>query len=116
MMFNNINKNKKFAFIYGLKHPDTGKIIYVGKTFNPIQRYIQHSYCKQTSKISRLWGKLKEDGKNMVLYIFEMIENKGKEYVKDKERYWIKQMVESGCILLNKVYPNASNPNKSHSL
>ena len=98
----NINRHRKFAFIYGLKNKFNGDILYVGRAVNPVQRYKAHLYGRDTSwqrkKLLRLSGDCRP-----ILYLFEMLDNI-KEKVLERERYWIKFCVEKGYPLMNRMY------------
>lgn len=90
-------------YIYGLVCPDSGKVMYVGKSANPTVRYNQHVYgpeLNSTPKKSNWLKQLKDNGKEPGLIILEECDD---AVCSLRESYWIKHYLQVNPDLTNMV-------------
>ncbi len=88
------------VFIYTLEHPVTQEIRYVGKTRNPAARLKEHrrEYLNPKSHKVNWVRQLRSEKLRPVLKILdEVVESEWHFW----EKYWIEQMRQWGCRLLN---------------
>ena len=91
------------VYIYGLCDPGSATIRYVGKTVNPKSRLAQHLYKKRQTVYGMnpcaAWiDELKRSEKRPDLII---LEETTEEEWEQKEREWIKTLIDQGSELLN---------------
>jgi len=103
MISKKYNKTKTYCFIYGLIHPETREVLYIGKAYDPLNRYAYHSRSKSIADqpIHRYINKMhKVLGKIPNLYLFEIANH---VVAKERECYWINKFLIEGHPLKNKV-------------
>lgn len=85
------------VYIYNLKHPETNKVYYVGQTRALDERYYSHCINPKTKT-----GKEIKDKK--LKPIIETLEIVDKKIAKDREKYWVKYLLNEGHELENIVF------------
>lgn len=87
------------AVIYGLTHPETGELRYIGWTQNPLQRRLKAHWNSVSSgsqdPVHKWMRKLKSGGLKPVAVILEEVESI------DREIHWIRVKRAEGARLLN---------------
>jgi len=87
----------KTIYIYGLIRPQEKNIRYVGKSVNPKRRLYQHIFNARNNKPNNLhllrWiKKIINDG---LLPEYIILEECNKKNWKEKEKYWIKELIKN---------------------
>ncbi len=88
-------------FIYYLLDPLTGKIRYVGKTYDPQHRFGAHLRDKGKSRKSNWIKSLISKRSKPVMEILEEVEDDDDTKWQDSERFWIALFKSCGASLLN---------------
>jgi hypothetical protein len=104
--------------IYALVDPRDNIIRYVGISDDVAYRYHEHVSCIRTNRQEKSWMReLQGLGLSPILRILETIEKTGNEraVARERERYWIDEMLRLGYPLLNvfgnrKAYPQRRMP------
>lgn len=95
-------------YIYKLVDPRTNKPFYVGMTNNPKHRFNQHLSIYHTTRIKEaIIQEIRAQGFHPIMEISEEINEiptnwkEPRKYVKAREEYWIKKLVDEGFQLVN---------------
>lgn len=86
-------------YLYVLLCPDTGKVRYVGKTYLPLFRELQHRYGYGNSPIDRWKRRLGAADKRVVFRIIEELSDSSQ--AKWREHWWIRYFRHQGQPILN---------------
>lgn len=99
-------------YIYALTDPDTGEARYIGRTTNPLARYMNHTQTWSTpGKEKREWtNDLKRQGKAPGMVVIDRCATR--DEAKQRETELIVQLKEAGVNLLNQRHKGCSNPYK----
>jgi hypothetical protein len=95
---------QELVFIYTLTDPRNNEVRYVGKTFDPKQRYYDHTCEPTTRKMNkrRSWIKsLQNLELKPTLEIIETLENATEQEWSWAEQFWIETLRFYGCRLTN---------------
>ena len=87
------------VYIYGLTHPKTGELHYVGKSILPGWRLIQHLQYPHSKVIGQWIESLRQEGLEPEMRILETVED-GADW-RARELHWIKQVQSETKLLLN---------------
>src|SRR6266581_5100170 len=104
--------------VYALIDPRDNTIRYVGITTDPVTRLAQHLDDAWKKSEKGMWlTELKQAGLSPVLIVLETINATGdaRAIARDRERYWIQTLLQSGAPLVNdfgviRAYPQYGKP------
>lgn len=94
----NMNTHKD-PCVYGLVDPD-GRVFYVGSTkVNALNRWWEHRYRARIGHPAPVYARWSEIGLDAVG--FEVLESTPEENLREREAWWIKNLIDSGLDLVN---------------
>ena len=93
--------SNSFASIYVLKHPETGKVRYVGKTARTLEKRLGEHLRSSKSYSHRCANWIKSLQKQGLTPSIELLEKVNLSELEEKEIAWIKKFREEGLDLTN---------------
>lgn len=95
-------------FIYVLLCPDTGKVRYVGRTFRPHERILQHKYGYGSAPVDVWKRTLLAAGKRATFKVIEEVN--GGRAAKWQEHWWIRyfRRHEQPILNINTISPRTA--------
>lgn len=99
---NNANLNDLFNnIIYAICDPITKNPFYIGQSANGLDRPLSHMIedHSHNSLVNDYVARIKKQGNEPFIIILEYAINK--DFLNDKEKFWITQYIKNGYVLLN---------------
>lgn len=101
------------VIIYTLSDPDSGQVMYVGKSVNPTKRLKSHvSNCDGGVQKRKWVAELKSLGKQPIMNIVDIVEN-GDDW-RTREKEWIHRYFAENPKLLNVIHKPVKQQKTTH--